>query len=121
MESLIDWTKMAEIKPPKGFPKKLNVLGVDFKCLYFDDPHIDPDDINCVYDGLCCIETGEIRINTKCGPRDFMWQILFHEVLEAITFVFPDLHIAKRKNHGELDIIAKSMYQALRDSGVLKR
>jgi len=112
---------MAIIKEPKGFPTKLNVLGVEFKVLYFDDPHIDPDDINCVYDGLCCIETGEIRINTKCGPRDFMWQILFHEILEAITFVFPDLMIGKTKYHPELDIISKSFYQVLRDSGVLKK
>lgn len=66
-------------------PKKLVILGIPYKILYFNDGHkVDRDDTKFLY-GQLNNDSCVMRILKGERPIEDIWQTIWHEVLHSIT------------------------------------
>ncbi len=66
-------------------PKKLTILGIPFKVIYFDDGNrVDSKDDKYLY-GQLCNDDGTMRVLRGKRPIEDIWQTIWHEVIHSIT------------------------------------
>lgn len=101
------------------FPKTLEILGTTWQMKYTKETHLDEEQPERPFDGLCAFDTGEIRICTSTGPEDHIWKSVYHEMFEAIAREL-ELHLAGDKYHSELELLSITVYDTLKRNGMLK-
>ena len=78
-------------KFPQKYPKKLDVLGIEWKVRYFDQRK---DIDKCErYVGMSHHDKGEICILTNTRPEKIVLETLFHEVCHIITMQMQLNHV----------------------------
>ena len=65
-------------------PKKLTILGIPHKLIYFDDGNkVDSNDSKYLY-GQLCNDDGTMRVLRGKRPIEDIWQTIWHEVIHSI-------------------------------------
>ena len=82
------------------YPKKLNILGIEYKIQYIKNAgNVDPQKRE-VLSGQVDFWTRTIRIHVNERPIQDVWQTLWHEIIHTIG---TELHIEEIKFEGEND------------------
>jgi len=102
-------------------PESLNILGIQYKILYFDkiqDVDIHESELLC---GQCDYRHHTIRVY-NCESINCVWETIWHEVLHAISdrLHFENIGDADKKKHDELDILSMALTDILFRNNLLK-
>ena len=96
-------------------PKTVNILGVEYKIEYCDNPaEVDLYKRQSLW-GQIDYWTRTIRVYRKDRTAEDIWQTLFHEIIHGIVAALhlKSLKADDDKNHDELDVLALGLTDVL--------
>ena len=91
-----------------GRPEKVNVLGIEYRIEYVDNPaEVDIYKRRSLW-GQVDFWTRTIRVYANERPEEDIWQTIIHEVLHAISEEL-NLVLKKEEYHDDLGILALAL------------
>lgn len=94
-------------------PNKVNILGIEYKIIYYDKPSdVDVFKRNSLW-GQLDSWTRTIRIYDNDRTAEDIWQCIFHEILHGISELMHLKYLENEDNHEELDLLALAITDIL--------
>lgn len=99
-------------------PKKLTILGIPFKVIYFDDGNrVDSNDSKYLY-GQLCNDDGTMRVLRGKRPIEDIWQTIWHEVIHSIT---GQLGSHRKMTEADVDALSTAINDFMWRNGLHKK
>ena len=98
-------------------PDKISILGIPYTVLYQDKPSEVDIYKRHSYWGQYDPWTRTIRIYDNDNPDEGVWQVIWHEILHAITDSLHLESLTKEEAHDDLDLLALALVDVLNRNG----